>query len=357
MITFIILAAVLTFAVAVAIAVPLLKRHPAGTAQAPWTAFAVMGVLFIGSVSIYATFSNWSWRGTDAAATAGDSPQAMVARLEKRLEDNPQDMDGWLMLGRSYMVMEQYPRAMRAYERADRLAAGKNAEALTGIAESMVMQDENELDGRAGPLVERALELDPKSGKALFFGAALAIRQGNLPLARDRFTTLLGLNPPDNVKTILNEQIAAIDQELSGAPAQPATQPSQAAGAPEPAASPQQQASGEAVVRVSLALSPKLDVQLSPDAPLFVIIRDASRPGPPLAVRKLAQRQLPLTVELTKADAMVGPGFSAGQQVKVVARISRSGGVTAQSGDPFGEALYQVGRDGVVSVLIDRLTP
>jgi cytochrome c-type biogenesis protein CcmH len=355
MITFIILAAVLTFAVAIAIAIPLLRRNPAGTAQAPWTAFAVVGVLVFGSISLYAAFSNWSWRGTDAAAAEGDSPQAMVARLEKKLEDNPQDMNGWLMLGRSYMVLEQYPRAMRAYERADRLADGKNAEALTGIAESMVMQDETELEGRAGPLVERALELDPKSGKALFFGAAIAIRQGNLPLARERFTTLLALNPPDNVKTILQQQIAAIDQELSGAPPQAQSSPSQAAGAPEPAGSPQQ-ATGEPTVRVSVALSPKLDVQLSPDAPLFVIVRDPNQRAP-LAVRKLSNGQLPLTVELTNADAMAGPGFSAGQQVKVVARISRSGGVTAQSGDPFGEALYQVGRDGVVQVLIDRLTP
>ena len=77
----------------------------------------------------------------------------------------------------------------------------------------------SELDGRAGRLFEQALALDPHSGKALFYGAAAALRRGDLPLARERFASLLALGPPPNVKPILEAQIAAIDRQLgSGEP-------------------------------------------------------------------------------------------------------------------------------------------
>ena len=52
-----------------------------------------------------------------------------------------------------------------------------------------------------------------------------------------------------------------------------------------------------------------------------------------------------------------GRAIAQGQDVEVVARIARSGGASAQKGDPFGETGYRVGRDGIVDVMIDRLTP
>jgi cytochrome c-type biogenesis protein CcmH len=214
MVTFIILASLLIVAGVGVVAVPLLKRLPTQLPPAPWAALAAAGVLVIGSAVMYAAISNWSWHSQDAA----DSPQTMVARLARKLERNPEDPDGWLMLGRSYIVLEQYPAALRAYERADRLTGGKNADALVGEAEALTLGDENELNGRAGRLIEQALKIDPNSGKALFFGAAAAVHRGELPLARERFAKLLTMEPPANVKQLIEQQIAAIDQKLSGAP-------------------------------------------------------------------------------------------------------------------------------------------
>ncbi len=91
--------------------------------------------------------------------------------------------------------------------------------------------------------------------------------------------------------------------------------------------------------------------------PLFVFVRDPGHPGPPLAARRLAS-EFPQTVELTPQDSMVpGRAFSSGQSVQVVARIARSGNPIGARGDPYGEITYQVGRDGLVDVVIDRLTP
>ena len=346
MVSFLLSAGVLLVAVVLLIGIPLLRRSPTQLAPAPWTALAATGVLVIGSAVLYAVWTNWKW-GPEPAA---DSPQTMVARLARKLESDPQDLKGWLMLGNSYVVLQQYPLAVRAYERADRLSGGKSAEALVGEAEALTMNDENELQGRAGRLIEQALTLDPNSPKALFFGGAAAIRRGELPLGKERFQKLLSLNPPDAIKPILQQQIDAIDQRIAAANGAPAPSPAtESKGAPA--------AGNAAAVRVHIELSPTLSKDGSDAAPLFVFVRDPAQPGPPLAAKRLASR-FPQTVELTPADSMVpGRAFAAGQKVQVVARIARSGNPIAGSGDPFGEVAYLVGHDGMVNIVINQVTP
>jgi cytochrome c-type biogenesis protein CcmH len=344
MITFVLLAAVLTIAGVALIAVPLLRKKPVEYSPAPWAALIATGILAIGSTVLYIRLTNWSWQ----TKVADDSPQTMVARLARKLEKDPQNLEGWLLLGRSYTQLQEFQLATRAYQRADRLAGGKNAEALIGEAEALARGDETELDRRAGRLIEQALALDPGSGKALFFGAAVAMRRGELPLARERFTKLLALNPPDNIKPLLQKQIESIDQQLAGgAPgAGPVGQPA-AAAATDPAAK----------VRINVTLAPTLAQSASGSSPLFVFVRDPQRPGPPLAVKRL-DSHFPQTVELTASDSMLpGRAIAAGQKVQVVARIARSGNPVGASGDPFGESAYLVGRDGLINIVIDHITP
>ncbi len=349
MITFIILAAALTCAAAAAIAVPLLRRNSA-LVQAPWTALAVVAVLGVGASALYARLSNWSW---SQATAAEDSPQAMVGRLARRVQHDPNDLSAWLMLGRSYLALQEMPLAVQAYERADRLADGKSAEALMGLAQALSAEDEAQLGGRAGQLIEKALALDPHSPKALFLGAAAALRRNELPLARERFAALLALNPPDNVRPLIEQQITAINEELAGGSSSGTKSPVPSES-PTPSGPP---APSAAAVRVKVALSPKLQNQPTAGAPLYVFVRDPKQSGPPLAVKRLETR-FPQMVELTAADAMIaGRGIVPGEQVEVVARIARSGSPEARKGDPFGEVGYRVGRDGVVEVIIDRLTP
>ena len=266
----------------------------------------------------------------------------MVARLARQLEQDPQNLNGWLMLGRSYTVLQEYPLAVRAFGRAERLSNGRSAEALEGEGEALALMDEGELAGRAGQLFERVLVLTPDSGKALFFGAMSAEKRGDLPLARQRLTKLLAMNPPQAVRPILEQQLGSIDARL----AHPfAASPQDAAQAP-----------AGAVVRVNVSLAPSLAVGAA-NAPLFVFVRSPTQGGPPLAVKRL-ESHFPQSVVLSAADAMMpGRAFSAGQSVEVVARIARSGNPVGASGDPFGAVTYHVGRDGVVSLVIDRLTP
>jgi cytochrome c-type biogenesis protein CcmH len=345
MVTFALLAAALALAGVLVVAVPLLRRSAAGAAPAYWAALGAAVVLVIGSAVLYVTWSNWAWR----AAPAADSPQSMVARLARQLEHDPNNLDGWLMLGRSYTVLQEYPLAIRAFQRADRLSGGKSVEALTGEAEALVMSDESELDSRAGRLIEQALTLAPDSGKALFLGAAVAARRGDLSLARTRFAKLLAMNPPENVRPMLEQQIATLDQQLAARTAGGAAAQQTATANPADATAP--------VVRVNVTLAPTLAAAGTGAAPLFVFVRDPGAGGPPLAVKRL-ESHFPQSVALSPADSMIpGRAFAAGQNVQVVARIARSGSPVGASGDPFGEITYHVGHDGVMSLVIDHLTP
>src|SRR6185312_6999949 len=221
MIVFIVLATMLAILCVTVIAVPLLKPAPGQTTTAPWTALAAGGVLVIGSVGLYTTWSNWSWRNSPGV----ESPEGMVERLVHRLNDDPGDLAGWLMLGRSYVALQEYPLAVRAYERADRVSGGHSADALVGEAEALTLMDDSQLAGQAGQLIERALAIEPVSPQALFFGAAAALRRGELPLARARFSKLLTLNPPANIKAILEKEISGIDRQLASAHPDPSPSP------------------------------------------------------------------------------------------------------------------------------------
>ena len=191
--------------------------------------------------------------------------------------------------------------------------------------------------------------LEPDSGKALFLGAAVAARRGELPLARERFAKLLALTPPQGIRPMIEQQIAAIDEKLAGTSTKAAAVQQAPAGGAQ---------AGDALVRVNVSLAPSLAAAGgAAAAPLFVFVRDPAQGGPPLAVKRL-ENHFPQSVALSPADSMVpGRAFAAGQSVQVVARIARSGSPVAVSGDPFGEVTYHVGHDGLVSLVIDRLTP
>ena len=340
MITFAILATLLALASVFAVTLPLLRRAKAGAPPARWAALTAGGVLLVGSALLYLTWSHWSWR----APPAQDSPQTMVARLARELEAKPDNFEGWLMLGRSYVVLRELPLALRAFERAERLSGGKNVDALLGQAEVLALEDPAELKGRAGRLIDRALELAPDSGKVLFFGATVAASRGQLPLARERFARILAMNPPDNIRPILEQQIRYIDERLA------------AGSAPSAAGQPGAGADSAAAVRVNISLAP--GVSGANSAPLFVFVRTAGAAGgPPLAAKRL-ESHFPQSVTLTAADSMIpGRSFAAGQAVQVVARIARSGNPVGASGDPYGEITYRVGQDGQLNLVIDRVTP
>ena len=312
------------------------------------TAMVTAVLLAAAAGGLYLATSQWTWPEESVAA---DSPATMVSRLARRLEREPNDVQGWLMLGRSHAALGQYPLALRAYQRADRLEGSRNPEAIIGMAEAMVMQADGAIDPRATRLFEQVLALEPQSEKALFFTAVSAQRRGDTALAIERFEKMLQLGPPENIRGILQQQI----DRLRSAPATTGSAAAATAGAVEAARS--TTAGDKPRVIVAVSIKPALARQVAAGSTLFVFVRAPGRPGPPLAVKRLPA-VFPVSVELTAADSMVpGLSFAPNDTVEVSAKVSGDGSATPKSGEPIGRVRYIVGRDFKKSVVIDGLSP
>jgi cytochrome c-type biogenesis protein CcmH len=348
MTNFVLVAVALTLAVIALVAYPLVFRK--GTTPAAGKSALAFAVICAGAAAVlYPVWSQWNW---STPAAAPDSPAAMVGRLARRLEKDPDNLDGWLLLGRSYSVIEQYPSSARAYQRANQLADGKNVDALTGLAEALVLSEQSGLDGRAGQLFEEALAVDPGSTKALFYSAIAALERGENVLARERFVRLLQGNPPPEVRRIIEEQVVRLDAAAQ-------TTPTVVAG--EGSSGPKSAAPAEATPVVSVPLRVTLDAKVAgkaqPGAPLFVLARIPGQRGPPLAAKRLEAR-FPQELELLNSDAMIaGSGFAAGQEIEVEARVANGGSAISRSGDPFGVVTVKAGASARVTIEINQLKP
>ncbi len=358
MTAFVILALLMTVAALAAVLWPLLRSRAAGKR---WPAVAVVGVSVPAlAAGLYVALSNWSW---DPAAKPSDVPpeiERMVSGLEARLQSNPTDVAGWLMLGRSYLQLDRFFKAADAFQQAYTLTQGKNIDAVLGLAESLAFADESMLLGRSAELFDQAYALAPDNPKVLWYTGLIGYQSGRKALARERWAALVALDPPPEVKRILQAKVAEIESEsgaASGAAAQVASGES-ATTPPSAAGATRAQAPASPVVKVRVALAPELAGRAPPDAPLFVLVRAGEGAGPPLAVTRRVSSQLPLLIELTDRDVMIsGRGLSGAGAVTVVARIARSGDPIARSGDLEGRVSYDLSRSAPVDLVINSIVP
>lgn len=345
MMGFIFLALLLSLLAAAFVALPLLRTKAKG-ARAPLSATVTLLALLVAGFGLYAWVGDRYWSAPPAQANADQT----IPTLARRLERQPDDLPGWLELGQAYGALGNYSLALRSYQRANRLSVGGNAAALAGMAETLLMQEDASQNAKAAEYLERSLQLDPHSAKALFYSAVLAYRDGRLELAKQRFEAMLALSPPENIRVALQHQIDEIDAQLKAGP------PPAAAVAPAAATSGSGKLDAATAIHLHVTLSPALADKVPTDAALFVFVRAPSG-GPPLAVKRSNVR-LPQDVDLSAADAMVADrAVQPGQSVSVVARISASASPLPQSGDLYGEIRYVAGKSGAQALQIDKLNP
>jgi cytochrome c-type biogenesis protein CcmH len=269
---------------------------------------------------------------------------AMVAKLEKHLHDDPSDIAGWLMLGRSYLALQRMDDAVNAYDQAHRLSGG-SVEADLGLGEAISLRAGGQVSPDASKLFEDALKLEPNNPKALLYGGFAAATRGDRGLARSRWQALKDLHPPPQIEKMLDARIADL-----GPGAESGTNPSQAG------TSASAQGSAAAQVTVNIRIAPALKSRLKPEAPLFVFAREPDAKGPPLAAKRLTSAAIGTQVHLSAADSMMpGRVLVSGQRVSITARVSFSGRPTPATGDLYGELAYDVGHDGALDLVIDRV--
>lgn len=149
------------------------------------------------------------------AARSKVSPEqinAMVAKLAERMQANPDDMQGWLMLARSYKTMGRYEDAAAAYGKAEKVI-NDDPELLASYAETLAMASGTGLKGKPAQLIARALKLDPKQPHALFLAGAAAMEAGDKKQAIAYWEALLPqVEPGSEIDQLLRSGIDKMKQ-------------------------------------------------------------------------------------------------------------------------------------------------
>ena len=291
--------------------------------------------------------------GAQAMGHSGDLPgmEEAVTSLKQRLANNPEDVEGWKMLGRTQSAMQDFAGAVEALERAVELENGQNADTLVNLAIGLVNRDGGPLQGgRPVALLENALKLDANNQPALFYMGMAEANNGDTDTAATLWERLLSLGPPQDVRGILEQNIATWRGESPPASMPVAEQPS------EPPT--QAEVPDDAVVSARVSLSNEATAAMRGNASVFIIARDPNAPSPPIAVARRMLSELPAVVSLTDAESMVeGRNLSGFAEIELLARVSLSGGPAAQSGDWFGSMIVRPAEKNSVLLTIDKQVP
>jgi cytochrome c-type biogenesis protein CcmH len=269
----------------------------------------------------------------DIEAGRGVGPEqieAMVARLAQRLQKNPGDVQGWMMLGRSLGVLGRYGQAATAYSRAVELRPD-DPDLLADYADVLAMAQGRKLAGAPEALVARALALDPNNPKALLLAGSAAFERRDYSRAVRHWEKALALLPDESeVAQSVRASIAEAQQALG--PAGSAKPPQRSAEASKAAAP-----TAGAVLQGKVSLAATMPASIQPEDFVYVFARAAQGPRMPLAVVRRQVKDLPFEFRLDDSMAM-NPALtlSSFDKVVVVARISRSGIANPSKGDLEG---------------------
>ena len=307
-------------------------------------AFGAAGYAWLGNPAALAVAPGQTGATAAAAGTeqAPDRAQfeAMTARLAARLKAQPDDAEGWSMLGRSYSVLDQFPQALEAFKQVIVLRP-KDAQGYADMADALGMASGRKLGAESEKLLTKALQLDPDNVKALALVGTLALDRGDAAGATKQWEHALRKTEPGS--EMASRLRSGIDEarQRAGLPALPAlaaAPPATPGVAAAPAASTAASAAG-GTVQVHISLAPALAAKAAPDDTLFIFARAVQGQGAkaPLAIQRRQVKDLPLTLTLDDSMAM-SPALrlSGVSQVVVGARISKSGNAMPQPGDLQG---------------------
>ncbi len=264
----------------------------------------------------------------------------MVNGLAQRLQNNPEDAEGWLMLGRSYLYLKRYQAAAEAFSRASRLQPD-NAAVLLQYADTLAAVQGGRLTGKPKQLIERALELQPDNQTALWLSGLAKVESGQLQQALVDWRKLASLTDKQSQSYAkLMGLIQALEEKT------------QQSGA-------KQQAAKKVSIDVHVALDEALKKQLKPDDTVFIYARAVQGPKMPLAIVRKQVRDLPITIQLDESMAMMPTMTLASvDQVEVIARVSKRGSAMPQSGDYVGKKILKsLKNKQTVAITIDKKLP
>ena len=281
------------------------------------------------------------------AATEQAAPpnlDQIAASLANKLQADPNNLEGWILLGRTHRSMGNLDAALSAFERA--LKLNPDDELILARAEVLAAKNQGRFDGEPWRVIREVLQRDPQNYGALLLAGSASYADNRYADALEfwqRARLQLSADHPDVPNLI--EAMSTVQAKLKN-PASPSAAPA-AQGAPSAPAS------GGAASALNLSgqvrLSAALKSQTSPTDVVFVYAVPANGERMPLALLKTTVAQLPLNFTLDDSSAMLPDRkLSGASQVLVKARISKSGNAIPQSGDWEGSlGPVKVGSSGL----------
>lgn len=352
--------------------------EPAGTPSAgpaPRAPRSLVALLSVGVVVL--AMAGYSWTGSPGlalgpvpVAQAERSPHdgsagemefaAAVDKLAAKLQEQPDNAQGWVMLGKSAMQLGRHEQAVAAFEKALALV-GEDAQLLADYADALAVKNNRSLEGEPNKLVERALKADPNNLKALALAGTVAFNRADYPGAVRYWEKLASVAPPD---TPWREQMQASIAEArsrAGMPAAPATAPAATATATPPAAVAAAQPATKAAAPSSklsgtVNLAPALRAQAAPTDTVFVFARPAEGSRMPLALLRAQVKDLPIRFAFDDSMAM-SPAAKLSQHARVIvdARVSKNGQAQPAPGDLAGRSSPVANDAGNVVIEINEV--
>jgi len=289
---------------------------------------------FVGTPESFSLLKQGASQQNISQAQQGKAPldpevTQMLIAIEERLKEKPDDAKGWELLSSTYLKVGRYDDAKRSLINLMRIR-GESAELLTSIADVTARAARGSFIGEPQELLSRALAINPEFPQALWM-IGLASAQ-----SQDRTTAIKYWNqlvPLLNDSPQQQEELRQLIQQaqIGLAQQQPNNAEVSTDGAPESNKPKNDEATG---IRVSVAIAPSMLEKAEPTDLVFVFAKATKGPPAPLAVKRLTVAELPTTINLNDADAMIEQfKLSSFEDVSISARVAKSGNPVAQTGD------------------------
>lgn len=243
----------------------------------------------------------------------------MVSDLAAKVEKEPDNLQGWAMLARSYKAMRRPAEAERAYEKAMALVE-QDPQLLADYADLLASKT-GDLSGRPEQLIAKALALDPTHLQSLWLAGTAAFNRNDYAKAVEHWQRALNQMSPDSEDGQMLTSIIAEARQKMGTGKSPMASAASAAPA----------------IRGRIELAAALKAKATPSDTVFIVAREAGGPPMPLAAKRVRVADLPMDFSLDDGDALMpARPLSSAKSVQVEARVSKSGEAKSMPGDLTG---------------------
>jgi len=290
-------------------------------------------------------------QGTDASAeVTPEKLTEMATALTRRLQDEPNSMEGWVMLGRVQRARAHYEESAEAYAKALTLSRDDNLSIER--AEVLAQKNGGSFAGESWSIIQRVLTADPHHLNALFLAGSASYAEMNFNTALRYWERAREVVPADSPDAPELDRAIAEARDKMGLPAIPPRATNAAA---------EMQANKAALAASSISgrvtLVKELQGLVASTDTVFVYATPVTGSRMPIAILRTTADKLPLDFTLDDSLAMSPNAKLSGMdEVTVRVRISKSGQATAQPGD-YGVSLTPVkpGAKGLNLMVRDTL--